>query len=172
MIMDLRLTNLAGDVVMGVGAGTAFTGNGGFTTAQGLFWLQSDSGNFERRLGTSWIDVGGGTSLSVSTNYSIRVLANGSASPISYSGGSLAANTMDIYLDGTLIDDDAPVTTAGLSANGFRVYQINQGDFEIDNIQLFDAIAVPEPTSLALGGVGLVALAGVVRARRKVAAAK
>jgi hypothetical protein len=32
-----------------------------------------------------------------------------------------------------------------------------------------DVVAVPEPTSLALGGIGLVALAGIARARRKIA---
>jgi hypothetical protein len=159
LAFDLRLTNLTGDVVIGVGAGTAFTGNGTFTTSQGLFWLQSDNGNFERRTSSAWVDVGGGTTLALNTNYAMRIVANGSSSPLTYPGGSLAGNTMDIYLNGALIDNDAPVTTNGLSANGFRMYQVNLGNFEVDNIQLYTA-AVPEPSTLGLAGVG-VALAGL-----------
>lgn len=169
LTLDLRLTNLTGDVVIGVGAGNTFTGDSTFNTAQGLFWLQSDNGNFERRLGSNWINVGVGTSLALNTNYALRVVANGSSSPLTYPGGSLAANTMDIYLDGSLIDNDAPVTTNGLSANGFRVYQVNLGNFEVDNIQLYTT-AVPEPSTLGLAGVG-VALAGLGAWKRRTAAA-
>jgi hypothetical protein len=151
--------------VTGVGAGNTFTGDSAFSTSQGLFWLQSDSGNFERRTSSTWANVGGGTSLALNTNYALRVVANGSSSPLAYPGGSLAANTMDIYLDGSLIDNDAPVTTNGLSANGFRVYQINQGNFEVDNIQLYTT-AVPEPSTLGLAGLG-VALAGLGAWRRR-----
>lgn len=165
--MDLRLTDLTGDVVIGVGTGSAFTGNTTFTTAQGLFWLQSDSGNFERRTSSAWVDVGGGTSFALNTNYTLRVLANGSSSAVAYSGGSLAANTMDIYLDGTLLDDDVPVTTPGLSANGFRIYQINLGNFEVDNIQLYDTVAVPEPSTLALSVIGVAATGWTARRSRK-----
>lgn len=159
LTLDLRLTNLTGDVVIGVGAGTSFTGDSTFSTSHGLFWLQSDSGNFERRTSSAWVDVGGSTSLALNTNYALRVVANGSSSPLTYPGGSLAANTMDIYLDGSLIDNDVPVTTNGLSANGFRMYQVNLGNFEVDNIQLYTA-AVPEPATLGLATVG-VTLAGL-----------
>jgi hypothetical protein len=159
LAFDLRLTNLTGDVVIGVGAGTTFTGNNTFQASQGLFWLQSDSGNFERRAGSDWVNVGGGTTLALNTNYAMRIVANGSSSPLTYPGGSLAGNTMDIYLNGALIDNDAPVTTNGLSANGFRMYQVSLGNFEVDNIQLYTA-AVPEPSTLGLAAAG-VALAGL-----------
>lgn len=66
---------------------------------------------------------------------------------------------MDIYLNGILVDDDVDVTTSGLSANGFRIYSINQGDFEIDNINLYDsAVAIPEPSTVLLGALGTLAL--------------
>jgi hypothetical protein len=164
LAFDLRLTNLTGDVVIGVGAGTAFTGNSNFNTSQGLFWLQSDNGNFERRT-SDWVNVGGGTTLALNTNYAMRIVANGSSSPLTYPGGSLAGNTMDIYLNGALIDNDAPVTTNGLSANGFRMYQVSLGNFEVDNIQLYTA-AVPEPSTLGLAAAG-VALAGLGAWRRR-----
>jgi hypothetical protein len=169
LTMDLRLTDLTGDVVIGVGSGSAFTGNSTFSTSQGLFWLQSDSGNFERRTSSAWEDVGGGTSLTLNTNYSLAVIANGSSVSLPYTGGTLAANTMDIYLNGNLVDDDAPVTTNGLSANAFRVYQISLGNFEVDNIQLFNsAVAVPEPSTVALGGIGLAIAAAAARRRQRV----
>jgi hypothetical protein len=162
--LDFRLTNLSGDMVVGVGSGSAFTGANTFSTSQGLFWLQSDSGNFERRTSSGWSNVGGGTTFLLDTNYSLRVLANGSASSVSYTGGTVGAGSMDIYLDGTLVDDDVPVTTSGLQADGFRMYQVNLGNFEVDNVALYDSIAVPEPSMLALGGIGLmVALRGVRR---------
>jgi hypothetical protein len=165
LAFDLRLTNLTGDVVIGVGAGNSFTGNGTFQTNQGLFWLQSDSGNFQRRTSSAWVNVGGGTTLALNTNYAMRIVANGSSSPLTYPGGSLAGNTMDIYLDGSLIDDNAPVTTNGLSANGFRMYQVSLGNFEVDNIQLYTA-AVPEPSTLGLAAAG-VALAGLGAWKRR-----
>lgn len=168
LTLDLRLTNLSGDVVIGVGSGTAFTGASTFSTSQGLFWLQSDSGNLERRTGSGWSNVGGGTSLAADTNYSLRVLANGSANSVAYLGGTIAANSMDIYLDGTLLDDDVSVTTPGLQANGFRMYQINLGDFEVDNIALYDGVPVPEPATLAITGFGLSVAAAVFRRRRPV----
>ncbi|MFM1903284.1 MAG: hypothetical protein RLZZ440_1184 [Planctomycetota bacterium] len=157
--LDLRLTDLTGDVVIGVGAGSAFTGNSTFTGNQGLFWLQSDSGNLERRTSSGWSDVGGGTTLALNTNYNLRVLANGSSSPVSYTGGSLAANSMDIYLGGTLLDDDVAVTTPGLQANGFRMYQVSLGNFEVDNVMLSNSVApVPEPAGLALLASGAAAM--------------
>ena len=156
--LNIRPTNLSGDFVLGLGNGTSFTGSSTFTGAHGLFWLQSDSGNFQRRAGSSWTNIGGNTTLAINTNYALHVIANGSGSAVSYSGGNVAAGMMDIYLNGALLDNDVAVTTSGLSATGFRLYQINQGDFEVDNIQIWngavDAAAIPEPSTWALIGLG------------------
>jgi hypothetical protein len=163
--LDFRLTNLTGDMVIGVGSGSAFTGASTFSTSQGLFWLQSDSGNFERRTSSGWSNVGGGTALALDTNYALRVLANGSASPVSYTGGTIGAGSMDIYLNGSLLDDDVPVTTSGLQADGFRMYQINLGNFEVDNIALSNTIAVPEPSFFVFAGLGLAVVGWRLRRR-------
>lgn len=153
--VDFRFTDVtAGDIVFGVGAGTAFTGNGTFTTAQGLFWLQSNNGTFERRT-SGWNNVAD-TAFVNDTNYSLLVVANGSASPATYNTNSVAAGTMDIFLNGVLLENDVPVTNS-LAATGFRIYSINNTGIEIDNVKLWNE-AIPEPSSALLGGLGLLAL--------------
>jgi len=147
----------AGDIVFGVGSGAAFTGNGTFTTAQGLFWLQSDNGNFERRT-SGWNDVGSGITFANATNYSLHVVANGSGASVNYGSETLAAGTMDIYLNGVLVDDGVAVTNS-LSADGFRIYSVSGTGVEIDDVILWNsAEAIPEPSAALLGGLGLIAL--------------
>jgi hypothetical protein len=168
MAFNFRPLDLTGDFIIGVGAGASFTGNATFTGAHGLFWLQSDSGNLQRRVGSTWSDIGGGTILTVNSNNLLHIIANGSAASASYTGGSVGAGKMDIYLNGTLLDDDVAVTNTGLNATGFRMYNINKGDTAVDNITLWTgAVApVPEPSSGALlvfGGAARVA----VRSLRK-----
>ena len=167
--LNIRPTNLSGDFVLGLGNGTSFTGASTFAGAHGLFWLQSDNGNFQRRFSTSWTNIGGNTTLAINTNYALHVIANGSGSAVTYSGGNVAAGKMDIYLNGALLDDDVAVTTSGLSATGFRMYQVSQGNFEVDNIQIWNGAvateAVPEPSTWALIGIGSAFL--LWRIRRK-----
>ena len=156
----------AGDIVFGVGSGSAFTTANTFSTSNGLFWLQSDSGNFERRRGSGgWSSTG--LTLQDSTSYSLHVVANGSTSDISYGGTSVAAGTMDIYVDDALLADDQTVTNS-LQADGFRIYSVNGALAEIDNIALYaSAVAVPEPSTYALLA-GMLALASVMLRRRSV----
>ena len=75
---------------------------------------------------------------------------------------------MDIYLNGTLLDDDVTVTTSGLSANAFRMYNINLGNTGVDDITLWnEAVApVPEPSTYALLALSGLALAGYAARRR------
>lgn len=156
----------AGDIVFGVGSGSAFTSNGTFSTSNGLFWLQSDSGNFERRRGSGgWSNTG--LTLQDNTPYSLHVVANGSSSDISYGDTTVAAGTMDIYVDDALLADDQTVTNS-LQADGFRIYSISGALAEIDNIALYaSAVAVPEPSTYALLA-GMLALASVMLRRRSV----
>lgn len=157
----------AGDIVFGVGSGSAFTGNSSFTTSHGLFWLQSDSGNFERRTSSGWSNIG--LTLQDNTAYSLHVVANGSSSDISYGDNSVAAGKMDIYMDDALLADDQTITNS-LQADGFRIYSQNGGIGEIDNIALYasaEAVVVPEPSTYALLA-GMFALASVMLRRRSV----
>lgn len=169
MAFDFRPLDLTGDFVIGVGAGTSFTGNSDFTTAHGLFWIQSDSGNLERRTSSSWSNIGGGTTLTLNSNNLLHIIANGSAASASYTGGSVGAGRMDIYLNGTLLDDDVAVTTSGINATGFRMYNVSKGDTAVDNITLWSgAVApIPEPSTGAILVLGSVALVAVRSLRKK-----
>ena len=147
--VDFRIDDVsAGDIVFGVGSGNSFTGNSSFSTSQGLFWLRSDSGNFERRRSSGWSDTG--LTLQDNTLYSLHVVANGSSSSISYGDSTVAAGKLDIYMNDELLMSDRNVTNS-LSADGFRIYAVNGASAEIDNIALYDsAVAVPEPSTYAL----------------------
>jgi len=170
MAFDFRPLDLTGDFVIGVGAGTSFTGNSDFTTAHGLFWIQSDSGNLERRTSSSWSNIGGGTTLTLNSNNLLHIIANGSAASASYTGGSVGAGKMDIYLNGSLLDDDVAVTTSGINATGFRMYNVSKGDTAVDNITLWSgAVApIPEPSTGAILVLGSVALVAVRSLRKKI----
>lgn len=161
---DFRFTNVtAGDIVFGVGSGTSFTGNSTFTTSHGLFWLQSNNGNFERRTG-SWNDVGTGTTFANGVNYSLHAVANGSAGSVTYGSRTLNAGSMDLYLNGALVDGNVVVTNS-LAADGFRIYSVNGTGVEIDNIAVWNsAQAIPEPSTYAvLFGAAALSLAMVRR---------
>ena len=162
--VDFRIDDVsAGDIVFGVGSGSSFTGNSTFSTAQGLFFLQSDSGNFERRTSSSWSNTG--LTLQDNTLYSLHVVANGSSSSITYGDSSVAAGKMDIYMNDELLVNDQNVTNS-LSADGFRIYSVSGASAEIDNIALYDsAVAVPEPSIYALLA-GILSIISVMVHRR------
>jgi hypothetical protein len=142
--LNFRLSNTTGQMVVGVGDGDRFTGNTVFTTAQGLFWLQVNAGQLQRRNSSSWVDIG--SALSQDTNYALRVIANASTDVFTYDTDvTLAAGTMDIYLGGNIVANNVAVTNS-LEATAFRIYSVNGSNFEIDNISIS---AVPEPSSYA-----------------------
>ena len=157
LAFDFRLANTDGTFVFGVGEGTSFTGNGTFNTNQGLFWLQVNGGELQRRTG-SWVDL---ETLSTDTNYSIRVVANATESAIIYDSIAIASGSMSIFLNGSNIAEDVPVTTE-LSASAFRMYSVSGANYEIDNI----AVAIPEPSTYA-ALFGALALGMVVFLRRR-----
>lgn len=144
---DFRLSASAGTVVFGLGSGTAFTGNSTFTTNDGLFWLQANGLDFQRREGGSWVGV---ETLALNTNYSLLVEAN------------LTSQTMTISLNGTAVASDVALTTPGINPDGFRIYSVNGSNVQLDNISL---TAVPEPGSFALIA-GLLGLTWVMLRRR------
>ncbi len=159
MAFDLRLLNSEGRIVFGAGSGSSFSSNSAFNSGEGLFWFQLNAGITQFRSGDDWIDVDGGQ-LESGANYHFHIIANGSADPTAYGDRTLAAGTMDFYLNGSLILDQAAVTNL-LAADGFRLYSVQNGTVEIDNIALWNAPVqpIPEPAAsaaaMALAGLAL-----------------
>ncbi len=143
--MDIKVTNDSGNIVIGVGAGNRFTGNSAFATTQGLFWLRLHDGELQRRQGTSWVNTG--YEYSVGDEFTLYIAANGSSTDavLDYNGAGndLNPGRMDIWINGTLVDEDVPVTNTGLESTGFRVYSVNESNAEFDNIELFDLAPSP-----------------------------
>ena len=86
----LKLTENAadGNVFVGMGTGSMFTGNGTFVTSQLLWGIQSNNGALESRT-TGWNSVG--FTLTEGSTYLVHIIANGSESPETYTSGSVAA---------------------------------------------------------------------------------
>lgn len=147
---DIRLTDSSGTIVIGLGTGTTFTGNGTFAGAQGLFWLQLNGTDFQRRTTdpNAWESMG---SVSLDTNYALLVEAD------------LIAGTMTVSLNGTPFAEDVALTNASIDPTGFRIYSVNGSNVEVDNITL---TAIPEPSFYA-ALFSLFALAGSILYRRR-----
>ncbi len=171
MSFDVSLQNSIGNIVFGLGSGTAFTGDSTFNTAHGLFWYQIQSGVLQRRLGGNWLNADSEGTLIEEAKYQVHVVANGSAASIEYAGRTLTAGTMDFYLNGFLVFDGVVVTNS-LMADGFRIYSVNGANFELDNIKLWNsAQPIPEPSTYA-SIAGLLVFIGVVCFRRRPLARK
>jgi hypothetical protein len=109
------------------------------------------------------------------------VFYNSSASDVSYDGRTLAANTMDVWLDGTIA-----ATALGRSGGSTGVQTIDSfgftrktttntatdfvGTLLLDNITAYSGVetaAIPEPSTFALaGGTAVLMLAGLSRRQR------
>ena len=146
-----------GDLFFGLGTGTTFTQNSVFNTDHLSYGFQSDNGLLQRRTSSGWSNLG--LTLTNNTAYSFRILSNRSGTAQGYTGGMLANNAIDLYINDTLIGDDLNFTSTSIAADAFRIYQINGGArFELDNIRLsntLDTTAIPEPTHGLLLGLAL-----------------
>lgn len=151
-----------------LGTGAAFVNNSTFSTAQLTAGFSFFGGNIQTRT-SSWGNVGTDT-FSGNTSYDLSFVFNHSGATINYgSGYSLAANTADIWINGSLYGDDVAIT-GNQSVTAFRIYSSSPtAAFEIDNISLSDSadapVVVPEPSTLALAALG--GLSGLFLRRKK-----
>lgn len=123
LAFDLNLQNTPGQIVIGMGTGNSFTGNGTFNTSQGLFWLQINGTTIQRRSreGT-WVNTG--VSLSANTPARLGVIVD------------RIMETMDLYLDEQLVANALPLTSPWIEADAFRVYAVNGSSIELNNIEV------------------------------------
>ncbi len=154
------------------GNGASFGNNTSFVTAEvfaGLRWDFGSGGSLTTsRLSSSgnWLTTNV-PELSQNTNYQLTIYGNNSGAPVSYRGRSLAANTWDLWIDGSL--SHAGLPKAGLG-DGIAVdaFMFN-GLSSTGNVATLtiDALAyanhpVPEPQGLGLlAPLILLAVAGV-----------
>jgi len=137
--LDFSLTASAGQIVIGLGLGSTFTGNTVFNTTQGFFWLQINETQIQRRTSLSaWSNIG--TAISLNTTYNLTVETD------------TVTGLMDVILNGTKIADQVVVTTSSIDPNGFRIYAVNGSSVEIDNISI---TAIPEPAAAVFGSIGM-----------------
>lgn len=156
------------------------TAAGNSVTAFGLYLM-----NGELRVATTSNVTPNGTAFgtySLDTLHSLVIFYNSSASNVSYAGRTLAANTMDVWLDGTIA-----ATALGRSGGTTGVQTIDSfgftrktttntatdfvGTLYLDNITAYsgaETAAIPEPSAFALaGGAVALTLAGLSRRKRE-----
>ena len=144
----MNLEDTAGDIFIGVGSGTMFTGNGTFSTSNLMWAIQSDNGNLEYRTG-SWNNSG--QTLIAGTAYEFHIVANRSGGTVNYGIYSVANGTMDLFINGTLIGNDLAIAN-NQNADGFRIYQTSGGSYaDIDSITIDNTAVAPfTPTAVSL----------------------
>lgn len=137
---SFRLLTGAGQLLVGLGDGTSFTGNSTFTSSHGLFWFQIQGTTLQRRTSSSWVDLQ--TDLELDSIYQFSVTAD------------LATDTLSVWLNGSELASDVEVTNPAIdNPTGFRIYAVNGASAVIDDIFITTA-TVPEPGTVLLGAVG------------------
>lgn len=103
------------------------------------------------------------SSFSFDTAYKLTVVFNNSNSAFSYDGGTVNARSMDIWLNNVLIGHN--LAASGSLAANTNLTNLNfttkgdsyTGTVGIDDLVIMNAATIPEPSSLALLGMGAVA---------------
>jgi hypothetical protein len=154
---------------MGTAAGNGTSAFGLLIRSNGLVALSDGTFNTPTTLTNA--------SLSLTTKYNLTIVYNNSSSLLTYTGGSVAATSMDVYLNGVLVGDDlthggSVAADTALSSFSFTNKSTsNVLSLYVDNILVTDTItagAIPEPSTVAvLAGLGSLTVALVVRRNRR-----
>lgn len=118
----------------------------------------------------STVTVGDDNTYDLDTAYTLYMIFNDSGSSFDYEGGTINASEAHVWIEeldsgnfvfvGTSSAENAADTAYRV---GFRTFTSNIQSMLVDNVELsLGAVAVPEPTSLALLGLG-----GLLIARRR-----
>lgn len=147
------------------GDGTGFSDNNGFTGAQvftGIKWQFGASGEITTnvRVSGSWTATGiTGTPFSQGNTYTVDIYGNNTTTTANYTYGtsqSVAANTMDIWVNGILVANDIgkALLADDFNIDSYMFYGENSTD-NVANIFLDDIIytnkiaSVPLPVELS-----------------------
>jgi hypothetical protein len=103
-------TATSGDIYLFVGDSVSFSNNAACHSAHSFcgfrFRMLSGGGvQFRYRAGGTYTALAG-SSFSQGTVYNIEIIGNNTTSSISYGRGSVAVQTYDLYVNGTLVGDD------------------------------------------------------------------
>ncbi|QYY34339.1 hypothetical protein [Ruficoccus sp. ZRK36] len=108
---------------------------------------------------------------STDTVNSLTIVFNNSSSELDYSGQTIAAGTIDVYLNNQLIGQDIPNNSGGLAQDTpIGMFNFNpkagfSGEIYLDNIEVNSAISIPE--SSTAGWLALVILPITIATLRK-----
>jgi len=138
--------------------GSVLNGNGTFSSNDLSWAIQYDTSQnrFEYR-GSGWSGVSDSPTIVDGTQYDVHIVANNTTESVLYGDTLLAADSLDFYLNGTLIAGNLAIRGSELSS-GFKFYQVGTTTsppltIEFDNHQVFDeaiaATPVPEVSSFA-----------------------
>jgi hypothetical protein len=160
------------------GDGASFESAGtGFASAQtftALRFAYTAGGGLaiSNRSAATWVALNG-TGIAQDSNFSISIYGNNGLDAIVYDGNTLAANTWDLWVNGT--KTVAGIAKGALPNEGVidsfmfigETSTANAATIQLDNIS-YSNFAVPEPSTYALLALSGLALAGyAVRRRRR-----
>ncbi|MFL9483585.1 beta strand repeat-containing protein [Chitinophagaceae bacterium LWZ2-11] len=133
---------------------STFTGADVFTGLQWQFGT-SNTISTSNRNGGNWNTTGiTGTPFAQNTAYTVTIVGNNTATASAYGNGqNVAANTYDLWINGTLVGDNLAkaLLSSGTNINAFRFYGIsstgNVATIALDNIKWWNSCVAPSVSS-------------------------
>jgi hypothetical protein len=175
---DMTLTGgSSGSWLFWAGNGATFSNANTFSGADSFTGLRFTYGAdgaiaISNRAVSSWVAVTG-TGISQSNAYTIEIIGNNGSSSLSYGTNTLANNTFDLWVGGTLITNLGKAQLANSSVIDSFMFYGESSTANVATITLEDlsyanyAVTIPEPSTYALLALSGLALAGYAARRRQ-----